>query len=461
MRKLLLGSTAVAAAALFAPTGAMAQGVSFSDSSMGAAGTSMRGLEVRIGGYYRAMYNYTNQTNDSNATTRLGKSDFTNEIEIHILASGKAANGLQYGVALEIENDAYRQPQAFNATVTPNQTYNSVNNSGKNTLAYDEAWAYLAGSWGQIRFGDEDGAVQQLQSGHITGFGVGGLDSGDQYQQVVGGNQRGAFSTVNDPGDNTKLIYLSPQFLGFDAGGSFSFNTNDGANSGCDALNAAALCDRTSALNGQNFRRRNEIQAALRWRGAFGPVGLTATIGYYGADSIKNTTGFSPQRLDMVWAGVAATAYGFTVGGWYTGGSGNANFATKLERSAGNPVDSRNIDAFLVGATYTIDAITIGGHYLRSVSAGAQTLTGGTAGGGGVLRAATGDRTDTGFAVGGNYRIAPGLDFFAEYLQTQRKEAGFDFVTGNTATAATVANGTFIQRGSNVGTVLAGFRVAF
>ncbi|WP_043835196.1 porin [Muricoccus aerilatus] len=452
MRKLLLGSTAAAAAALFAPGGAMAQGVSFSDSSMGAAGTSMRGLEVRLGGYYRAMYNYTNQTGDSNATTRLGKSDFTNEIEIHILASGKAANGLRYGVALEIENDAYRQPQAGNPAT------NVVSNSGKNTLAFDEAWAYLAGNWGQIRYGDEDGAIQQLQSGHITGFGVGGLDSGDQYQQAIGGNQRATFSTVNDAGDNTKLIYLSPQFLGFDAGASFSFNTNDGANSGCDSLANAAFCDRTSAISGVNTRRRNELQAALRWRGSFGPVGLTATVGYFGADVIKNTTGFSPERINMIWAGAAATAYGFTVGGWYTGGSSNGNFTTRLESSAANPVDDRRLDSFLVGATYTIDAITVGGHFAQSVSAGSQALSGA---GGPTSTALTGDRRETGFAVGGNYRVAPGLDFFAEYIQTQRKERGFDFLTGNAVTAATTAAGTAIQRGSTVGTVLAGFRVAF
>ncbi|MFC0386457.1 porin [Muricoccus vinaceus] len=444
MRKLLLGSTAVAAAALFAPGGAMAQSLSGDAfaSSLGSAGASMRGLEVRVGGYYRAMYNYTRQTNENNATTRLGSSDFTNEIEIHILASGKAANGLRYGVALEIENDAYRQPQAGNPAT------NVVSNSGKNTLAYDEAWAYLAGNWGQIRFGDEDGALGQLQSGHITGFGVGGLDSGDQYQQVIGGNQRAAFNTVNDPGDNTKLIYLSPQFLGFDAGASFAFNSNDGSNSGCDSLANATLCDRTSALSGVNTRRRNEVQAALRWRGSFGPVGLSTTVGYMGADSIKNTTGISPQRLDMYWAGIVGTAYGFSVGGWYTGGSANAGFNTKLESRTGAPVDDRNLDSFLVGATYTIDAITVGGHFARSISAGNQGIT-------------TGGRTETGFAVGGNYRIAPGLDFFAEYIQTQRKERNFDFVTGNVVSATTIANGTGIQQGSNVGTVLAGFRVAF
>ena len=91
-------------------------------------------------------------------------------------------------------------------------------------------------------------------------------------------------------------------------------------------------------------------------------------LGDYGADVVKNTAGFSPERLDMIWAGVAATAYGFTVGGWYTGGNANANFATKFESTAANPVDSRSLDAFLVGATYTIDAITIGHDLTRGAS---------------------------------------------------------------------------------------------
>lgn len=432
MRKLLLGSTAVAAAALFAPVGAMAQGVNFADSSMGAPAVSMRGLEVRVGGYFRAIYNYTDQDGANNATTRLGKSDFTQEIEIHILASGKAANGLRYGVALEIENDAYRQPQAGNPST------NVVTNGAKNTLNYDEAWAYLAGPWGQIRFGDEDGAIQQLASGHITGFGIGGLDSGDAFQQVVGGNYRINLNNPNDLGDNTKLIYMTPQFFGFDAGASFSFNTQEGPLSGCDSLANAALCDRVSALPGGSTRRRNELQAALRWRGSFGPVGLAATVGYIGADSVKNTTGFSADRIDMVWAGAAVTGFGFTVGGWYTGGTANANYATLTQSRAGAPTDDRNVGAYLVGATYTIDAITVGGHFTQILSAGSQSVL-------------TGGRRETAFAVGGNYRVAPGLDFFAEYLQSQRKERGFNIGDG-------VIGGT---NGINVSTALAGFRVAF
>jgi hypothetical protein len=442
MRKLLLGSTAVAAAALFAPGGAMAQGVAFDAAGMGTAAPSMRGLEVRVGGYFRAMYNYTNQDGDSNATTRLGKSDFSQEIELHFLVSGKAANGLRYGVALEIENDAYRQPQAGNPST------NVVTNGAKNTLNYDEAWAYLAGPWGQIRYGDEDGAIQQLASGHVTGFGVGGLDSGDAFQQTINGNTRLAHTGPNDLGDNTKLIYLSPQFFGFDAGASFAFNSQEGSLSGCDSLATAALCDRVSVIDGINVRRRNEIQASLRWRGSFGPVGIAATVGYIGSDSVKNsgasaTTAagaLSPQRLDMIWAGTAVTGYGFTVGGWFTGGSANANFATLQESRAGARVDDRNVGAYLVGATYTIDAVTVGGHFVQVLSAGSQDIR-------------TGGRRETAFAIGGNYRVAPGLDFFTEYLQTQRKERNFNMLTATVTPGAT--------DGTTVGTVLAGFRVAF
>ncbi|MBP0494306.1 porin [Roseomonas indoligenes] len=432
MRKLLLGSTAVAAAALFAPGGASAQTLS-SDafgSTMAGPSASLRGLEVRIGGYYRAMYNYTRQENVNVPGAAVGSSDFSNEVEIHVLASGKAANGLRYGAALEIENDAWRNPA--------NLTGNASAAGQKNTLDYDEAWAYLAGAWGQIRFGDEDGAIGQLQSGHITGFGVGGLDSGDQNQQVIGGNYRRNLVGVNDLGDNTKLIYLSPQFFGFDAGASFAFNTNEGPLSGCDAVSTTTVtqCDRLAVSPTFNNRRRNEIQAAVRWRGSFGPVGAAATVGYIGADAVRNASGPSADRLNMLWAGATATAYGFTVGGWYERGNFNGNFNTVQRDTAGARVDDRNGTAFLAGATYTIDAITVGGHFSTNWTAGSQSI-------------ATTGRRDRGWAVGGNYRLAPGLDLFAEYLKFDIKETGFQF------------NNVGPSGSTKVDIVLTGFRVAF
>ena len=188
-------------------------------------------------------------------------------------------------------------------------------------------------------------------------------------------------------------------------------------------------------MAGGNNRRRNEIQAALRWRGSFGPVGLAATVGYIGADAVKNITGNSPDRMDLVWAGAVATAYGFSVGGWYTGGHGNnGNFST-VTRAGGAIRDDRRSDAFLVGATYTIDAITVGGHFATNWSAGSQTAPAG--------------RRDLGWSVGGNYRVAPGLDFFAEYNRVERKERNVQLTNSGPAGNA------------DTDVVLAGFRVAF
>jgi hypothetical protein len=447
MRKLLLGSTAVAAAALFAPGGAHAQSLS-SDAfsrSLGTAGASMRGLEVRVGGYFRAIYNYTSTNGDNSPAganingsggnaVRLGKSDFSEEVELHILASGKAANGLLYGVAMEIEHDAYRQPQAVISGTTGNVTTSGA----KNTLNFDEVWAYMAGPWGQLRYGDEDGAIGQLQSGHVTGFGTGSLDSGNTTQQVVGSNFRPTWNTVNDLGDNTKVIYLSPQFFGFDVGGSFAFNSNEGPLSGCDSLGNATLCDRVGGISGQSFRRRNEVQAAVRWRGSLGPVGAAVTVGYIGADSVKNMTGVSPQHLDAVWAGTALTAYGFTAGGWFTTGDFAPGFNTIAPSRPGAVVDDRNTTSWQASVLYNFEAFTIGGLVTQTISAGSTSI-------------ATGGRKDTGWSVGGNYRIAPGLDLFVEYNQIDRKERNFNFLTGATGSTA----------GAHVSIFQTGFRVAF
>src|SRR5215203_3248484 len=112
MRKLLLGTTAVVGAALLAPEMAAAQ----------------EAPTVRVGGYFRAYYGYTQQTSphvtgttpqgsvnqptgpgagDPSATTaagsatttnsaqsaRTGKHDFSTDAEIHIFVNGKTANG--------------------------------------------------------------------------------------------------------------------------------------------------------------------------------------------------------------------------------------------------------------------------------------------------------------------------------------------------------------------------------
>ena len=49
-------------------------------------------------------------------------------------------------------------------------------------------------------------------------------------------------------GDSTKIIYLSPQFFGFDFGASYAFNYGVGEDTGCSNSASGGYCDTSYAL---------------------------------------------------------------------------------------------------------------------------------------------------------------------------------------------------------------------
>ncbi|UFN49346.1 porin [Roseomonas sp. OT10] len=446
MRKLLLGSTAVAAAALFAPQDALAQAA---DPFLppGPPMMSQRALEVRVGGYFRFNYSFTDQDGSGSNGTALpvpagaapvtaltptagrhsantGKSDFSSDAEIHITANGKAANGLRYGGAIELQVD-----QNDGAGVAGTRT----NGGSKTTVDTDEMWMFVAGTYGQLRFGDEDGPLGGLMnSGHVTNFATGGVD-GDWFDSVIVGVRNSTFF-AGDVGDNTKIIYLSPQFFGFDVGASFAFNNGEGEDTGCVLIYATANCDRANQFSGtgranQFFgtpRRRNETQLAARWRGSFGGVGIAVTGGAILADPTKvmpAVPGLAATNSAMSYrvyeAGAQVSAFGALVGGWYRWGP--ANGGTPLQNAGGSIVDTRDLSEYFVGASYTFGDITVGANYYNLLTAGSQSVLGG--------------RRESAWSVGATYRVAPGLELVADYTNAQRRESGFDFLAGSSGSA--------------------------
>ncbi len=423
MRKLLLGTTAVVGAVVMASTGAMAQGAD-PFRAAGPAMTSHRDLEVRLGGFFRFYYSNTTQDYLNTPAANMGKSDFQEETEIHIVANGKAANGLRYGVAVEIQNDSIRQ-------ATPGV-------STKTQLDLDEVWGYVAGDFGQLRFGDEDNVWGLMSQGQIANFATGGLD-GDFYDSLAGNSPN--LNQPSDAGDNTKIIYMSPQFAGFDFGASFAFNTGEGELSGCTGSNTS--CDRLGSTNTAIARRRNEVVAALRYRGSFSGVGIGASAAYIGADVVQNNNGPSAHRINVGAFGLQLSAYGFLVGGQYLFGDAGNNFYTPRQKVDG---DQRQFNSFNVGASYTLGQFTVGTQYGETRSAGNQSV--------GVTGPLTGGRTDKGWSVGGTYRIAPGIEYIAEYTWYQIKESGFNFASG-------AATGTNANNSVDGQVFLTGFRFAF
>src|SRR3954471_10033053 len=121
MKKILLGTTAIAAAALYAQS-AQAQ------------------LTVSLGGYTEFFGAYY----DDDVNNRTDH-EFQLETEIVVRADGKADNGLLYGAQVEFQNR------------TPTKS-----GSGASGVGTDEASVYLAGTWGRLELGDFDGAADTL-----------------------------------------------------------------------------------------------------------------------------------------------------------------------------------------------------------------------------------------------------------------------------------------------------------
>jgi predicted porin len=262
-------------------------------------------------------------------------------------------------------------------------------------------------------------AVEQMHTGHMMSkIGTGLLD-GDQ--NIVFTGQGGALATSffysASTGNNASAIgYYSPQFFGFDLG--ISYAPNDAPFNGlCDNFAATfANCDRVSSSTDATTARRlrNQFDAMLRYRGTFGPVGLTASGGFRTAEPVGSPTG-SPsfKRVTAGIVGAELTWAGLTVGGITTFGSynrpqGPAGFEA-LRKGPG----VRNRDAFSwqLGAAYTIGAITVGAAYHELRTEGDTGVN-------------TGKRKDQGFGVGASYALAPGLALFAEYIYSKVSESG-------------------------------------
>ncbi len=463
MRKILLGTTAVVSAVVGAAV-------------MAPQASAQEAPTVRIGGFFRAYYGYTQQTGQQGspglngapiasggvagflapanvgANARLGKHDISTDTEVHVFVNGKLANGITYGAVIEVN---------FN-NLEGRQTLQERASAPKTTAGLDEAYAFVAHPrFGQIRFGDEDGPMGGLMnSGWVTGFGTGGI-FGEWESFVV---RSGGARTLTAPGglgDSSKIIYMTPQFFGFDFGASFAPNYNGGEDTGCPNNGPTGFCDRAYAFVGArnigipsaipDFSvRKNEYQLAARWRGNVAGVGLAATAGYIGSGAARDLNSVTGQQarvfnnLNIMQVGAQASYMGFTVGAAYMWGDFNWFYGNNLR-------GGRQSSQLTVGGQYSAGPFTVGANMFSGLFEGAQrtTFTENAAGGFTQGVAATGRAGERrwGLGVGANYRLAPGMDLLAEYTYFSRREQGVDldvFRTGvqSRATASVFILGT-------------------
>ena len=463
MRKLLLASSAVLGASLGMASIANAQAPS------PAPGT----ISVRLNGLVRAYAAYVSDhsvdnnqsgfvnpantsqnglgvTNADGTVTALSGGNkqarytFQNYARLYPGFDGVAANGLKYGASLEI-----RQDQSSGAG---GGLYGGISQQDRARagLYFRREFGYVGtDQLGTVRVGTTDQPTSLYITGTFENFDGGGLN-GDIPGYAGGAAQATwPFADSGNYYDTNKIVYLSPQFFGFDFGVSFEPGTNGensgnscgtGGYEGATAVNGAGAisnsnpfatgatssggsgpgCDRlSSTATGDYSRRRNGFDGLVRYRGTFGPVGVAATAAYITSGRVLDSA--TPQRalqysdLSVGDFGLALTAYGFSAGGHYTYGRFTGNgFALA-------PTQAPDSQAWLAGVSYTAGPFVLGAQYVDYQYVGNTGAT-----------LANRQKRDHALSVGATYALVPGVTLFASYIYQETRQYGVNQVTGET-----------------------------
>ncbi len=394
--------------------------------------------------------------NISAGYNKTGNNGVVNYVRLYPGFDGVAANGLKYGASVEIRQD--------NGGTAGGGSFGSISGSNihNGELYVRREWGYLGGDkFGTLRVGASDQVTSLFLTGTFETFNDGGLDGDVTFGFFNSANllnfpfaDQGGLYTTN------KIVYVTPQFYGFDGGVDFEPNTSA---VGSDASNcpagpgigqtltssggaAAAGCSLlTSTSTGDVARRRNTYDALLRYRGTFGPLGVAATASYTGSGRVQDSgvqgSTVDPKHFPLEDLSVGDFGLVLTYGGFSAGGNYQIGRYSNVGSGYGQLVSKGQPDAnaLIVGATYTIGPVIFGAHYLWSWGEGdAQTATGYSPSNNTVKEifnsttglVAGGQRFETGAAAGATYSLAPGVALYLSYDWEQRKQNGFNFITG-------------------------------
>lgn len=286
MKKFLMGTTAIATAALLST----------------AAHAADDGLKLSLSGWYSGVVMAgSDGHSDTHDVTFEGWNG-----EIHFDAEATAANGLTYGFHIELEGTSQGDQ-------------------------IDESYLYLQGSFGKIILGADDpaSAAMSYVSPSPDKNGILTVNSGDYTFGYTA-------LTYNSDGDNQKLIYFTPRVAGFQLGLSYSPDgtediTRGNVQGGFELDNDGAGQQFTAGLNFSKEFSGVSVGVSATYAYLEDEIGgndqntygLGANLGFgIGAGTLTVGTswlrtedfGFSNEDVDAFDAGVQYAAGPWTVG---------------------------------------------------------------------------------------------------------------------------------------------------
>lgn len=307
MKKILLGTSALAAAALVS-------GAASADSHAGGAPT------LSVSGGVAMEYVFFDNS-ERGAKTGRGHAVRQNEQagELHWDATGAADNGLEYHARVDMRY-------------------------ARDTGELDESWIHFSGSWGRVVLGGDDGAEDMVMDGNNTAVAAWHTDGNavptfTNFAAVgtddVSTNQF-YFSAFGATGDANKIGYYTPNFSGFAAGITFAPNSG-----------SFARQDGETDQAGNN----NVVETAVTYNGDFGGVSLGLGGAYVFGDD-ESTNGNETEDIRSWHIGANVGFAGFLIGAGYVDSGDSGNAAN---------VDS--VHGWNLGVNYAFDALSLSANY--------------------------------------------------------------------------------------------------
>jgi predicted porin len=322
MKKLLLGSSALLTAAALA-TPAVAE----------------EPIKLTVGGFFKEAYMVVIDDDDEFELGFDRNTDgFFNDAEIHFTGSTVLDNGLEVGARVELEGET-------------------------DSDQIDEAWVFFSGGFGEVRIGSDDDALANtcvVPPGGTGNFSAFSPNQWGANSAEIGGttffgptvfSSNSVCTGVDARGDAQKLIYITPNFGGFQLTGSYTPNEiaethGDGAGPHLGMTGHVPL----------GSRHNLSVYGTYSYEG--GDWGLTAGLGgSWEGHTEEGGTDASIEEQDFYQAGVNLSVGNFSFGvvGEYF--SDVVNFSTDT-----TDID---VDVWVVGAgaAYRMDAWTFGLQY--------------------------------------------------------------------------------------------------
>ena len=253
MKKLLLGS---AAAVALTATGAAAQEWSAS-----------------VGGFFTGAVAYIDADQDGNDFALKRDSEITFNFRL------VADNGLTFGSKFELEVG---------------------DTSSDGSADFDEASAWVQGSFGRVEVGEFDGAADgPMGSGNVGADFVRAADNTgllfDDYEGEGGTSIR---SNGADTGDSLKVAYFTPSFAGFTAAISWSPSISPTGNAAGNGI--------ATSLDAAD--EQNAIEIGAQYKGEFSGIGVQVGGGW-----VSDTVAGADDDTSFA-GGAKLSAFGFDFG---------------------------------------------------------------------------------------------------------------------------------------------------